>query len=149
MRHLFLILLFIPCLVWGQQNVNVKKTTPASQSNKQVKWEYYIYKVNPTPRDYDADYIVEKYPDTEANFFSPNIEVLDSLGGAGWEMVNAYTEVYTVFPNMGQKGYHTGVKENVKVKNICFVFKRSYTGTPEPKPQLGDNGLAIKPLTKE
>jgi len=141
MRKFIVLLMLVPCLAWAQ------KTTAPQQPKKQ-KWEYFIYKLNPTPRDYEKEYTIGDYEDKEANFFNPNIEVLDSLGSEGWELVDTYTEVYTLFPNFGQKGYHTGMKENVKVKNICFVFKRSYTGEQKPKPQLGANGIEVKPRKK-
>lgn len=141
MRKFIVLLMLVPCLAWAQ-----KPTTP--QQPKKQKWEYFIYKLNPTPRDYEKEYTIGDYEDKEANFFNPNIEVLDSLGSEGWELVDTYTEIYTLFPNFGQKGYHTGMKENVKVKNICFVFKRSYTGAQKPKPQLGENGIEVKPRKK-
>ena len=143
MRKYFLFLLLVPCMAWCQQKTATAK--PASQQVKQVKWEYFVYKLNPTPRDYESEYKSGDYEDKEANFFNPDIAVLDSLGSEGWELVDTYTEVYTLFPNFGQKGYHTGIKENVKVKNICFVFKRLYTGEQQPKPQLQPNGLEVKP----
>ena len=147
MRKILLLFLLAPVLAWGQQKTVGQK--PITQpTNKQIKWEYFIYKVNPTPRDYEADYISGNYEDKEANFFNPDINVMDSLGCEGWELVNTYTELYTLYPNFGQEGYHTGIKENVKIKNICFVFKRSYTGEQKPKPKLGDNGFEVKPRKK-
>ena len=73
MRKFIVLLMLVPCLAWAQ------KTTAPQQPKKQ-KWEYFIYKLNPTPRDYEKEYTIGDYEDKEANFFNPNIEVLDSLG---------------------------------------------------------------------
>jgi hypothetical protein len=83
-------------------------------------------------------YVMDIFENPITDFNIPRA-VRNEMNREGWELVDTYTEIYTLFPNFGQKGYHTGMKENVKVKNICFVFKRLYTGEQKPKPQLKEN----------
>lgn len=49
---------------------------------------------------------------------------LNLYGKDGWELVSTYSTIETVFPNFGDKQYHTGVKENTRTNTIYFVFKR-------------------------
>lgn len=103
-------------------------------SNKDTsvpQWEYKIisFPGSQLPSVYspnDKEALIElsnsqtlNFPETTA---IPNS--LNLYGKEGWELVNVYTTIETVFPNFGDKDYHTGIKDNTRTNAINFVFKR-------------------------
>jgi hypothetical protein len=49
---------------------------------------------------------------------------LDTLGMAGWELVDVYTRTETVHPNFGDSKYVTGLQPNSRTAEVYYVFKR-------------------------
>ena len=52
-----------------------------------------------------------------------------------WELVSAYTETGTAFPNFGSSEYVTGIRDNTRTSVVNFVFKRISDGKEEYKPR--------------
>lgn len=76
------------------------------------------------------------------NFEDPS-STLNELGEQGWELVSTYTTTETLFPNMGNADYHTGVKTNTRTKTINFVFKR-IASKKKADNALSNNGATPK-----
>ena len=53
---------------------------------------------------------------------------LNILGGSGWQLVASYVEEETVFPNLGDPKFITGVESNVRPKRVVLLFQRPLTG---------------------
>ena len=51
------------------------------------------------------------------------------------ELVSAYTETGTAFPNFGSSEYVTGIRDNTRTSVVNFVFKRVSDGKDENKPK--------------
>ena len=49
------------------------------------------------------------------------------------ELVQAYTETGTAFPNFGNSDYVTGIRDNTRTAVVNFVFKRISDGKEEVK----------------
>lgn len=107
MKRLKTILLFLViCLTCFAQN---RTRTNTSQK---VIWEYKIIKVNDLfYSNRDHIFIPPKFHDQTA--------ILNEMGNKGWELVNVYTEVSTVFGTNNNR--YNG---NTKTQVINFVFKR-------------------------
>lgn len=89
------------------------------QTEEEIKWEYKEVKKAGKKQEIlldDSDY--------SSRNFSNSTSILNELGKEGWELVTVYPLTETVFPNFGNKGYHTGIKENTRTEEIVFVFKR-------------------------
>ena len=85
--------------------------------NKETSsWEYKVIKVAGQDAEYRADFGAKVYGD--------QTPMLNKMGKEGWELVDAYTEVGTEFPNFGDSQYVTGIRENVRTTVLNFVFKR-------------------------
>lgn len=102
----------------------------ACNKQENIEWEYMILPIEGSklpsvysPSDKEA---LMQYSDFQAlKFFGSGFNItLNSYGKDGWELVSIYTTTETVFPNFGDTGYHTGVKENTRTQTVNFVFKR-------------------------
>jgi outer membrane PBP1 activator LpoA protein len=49
---------------------------------------------------------------------------LQVMGADGWELVNAFLEMETAFPNFGSSEYVTGLQPNVRPQRAVLLFKR-------------------------
>lgn len=81
--------------------------------NTTQKWEYkvvYISTLNPD--------------EMGSTHITINEEELISLGQDGWELVNAYSEMETTWPNFGNEEYVTGLQPNVRPQFTTLIFKR-------------------------
>lgn len=82
-------------------------------------WEYMVLK-----------YVPYNLPDRtgEGAFLATTIDIseseLDRYGQQGWELVAAYTEIETAFPNFGNPSYVTGLQPNVRPQAVTLIFKR-------------------------
>lgn len=103
--------------------------------NKTPEWEYEVIQIkgselpNTCGLGTEAQYL-EQSKFSPLNF--PNASdiktIIDNPGKEGWELVNVYTTVETVFPNFGNNEYVTGLRTNTRTSTINFVFKRLKTG---------------------
>ena len=99
----------------------------ASCSSKTETWEYKIVKVAGEDAALMADY--------GSKVFADQTPMLNKMGKDGWELVNAYTEVGTAFPNFGNSDYVTGIRENTRTMVLNFIFKRpAQKDSTSPKP---------------
>lgn len=86
-------------------------------SSKGKHWEYKIVSVTGAEsRDGSGAFRFQT--------ITPNEEELSRLGADGWEIATSYLELETAFPNFGNEGYHTGIKENVRPQRLVIIFKR-------------------------
>ena len=79
-------------------------------------WEYKVIKVAGQDAEYRADFGAKVYGD--------QTPMLNKMGKEGWELVDAYTEIGTEFPNFGDSQYVTGIRENTRTTVLNFIFKR-------------------------
>lgn len=117
------ILIFICLLLYSCDN------KPVDVAN--VQWEYNIVSLSgsPTPKTFGAN---QKEEIIKRNTFSslnyPNSDevndILNFHGKEGWELVDIYTTIETVFPNFGNEDLHNGIKDNTRTNTVNFVFKR-------------------------
>lgn len=108
MKRLKTILLFlIICISCFAQN-----RTRAQR----IIWEYKVVKVN------DYFYNSSSYVYNPPKFYDQTA-MLNEMGNKGWELVNVYTEVSTVFGTNNNR--YNG---NTKTQVINFVFKRPKSG---------------------
>jgi len=103
----------------------VMATALVSCGTKNQSWEYKIVKVAGKDAEVMADYGSLVYGDQTT--------MLNKMGKDGWELISTYTEVSTAFPNFGNSGYVTGIRENVRTSVINFVFKRPSDGKEDKK----------------
>lgn len=96
-----------------------------------LQWEYCVIQLegSQTPRVYAAcEAEALKKASVYKPLYMPETDdlmmVLNNCGQDGWELVGIYTTTETVFPNMGDEQYHTGIKENTRTQSVNFVFKR-------------------------
>lgn len=76
-------------------------------------WEYQVtYETVPQEDDKSA----QGFPNPQ--------EDLNAQGKNGWELVSSYVENETVFPNLGDPKYITGVQPNVRPRRLTFILKR-------------------------
>lgn len=80
------------------------------------KWEYKIVAIKGNEK-------VES-PRFDSKSFDISDESLNLFGRKGWELVDVYSKIETVHPNFGNSEYVSGLQPNVRVEEICFVFKR-------------------------
>lgn len=104
-----------------------------ANKEKQIgeQWVYCVISIqgSKTPQVYSSG---EKAQLVKASDYQPlnfpndiDIErVLNGYGKDGWELVDVYTNIETVFPNMGNEQYHTGIKENTRTQIVNYVFKK-------------------------
>lgn len=85
--------------------------------NKDTKWEYKTIKIKG-----GTEY---QYPEANPLTFETPDDELNQMGEEGWELVTAYPEIETKFPNFGNKEYVTGLQSNTRTTAIVFVFKRN------------------------
>lgn len=101
------------------------ETKESATESKIQTWEYEVVKV------------VGKNAKSYAKFnplvFDDQKDMLNKMGQEGWELVNIYTEIATVFPNWGNEKVVTGIRDNVRTSVIHFVFKRPNYGVEETK----------------
>lgn len=103
----------------------VMATALVSCGTKNQSWEYKVVKVAGKDAEVMADYGSLVYGDQTT--------MLNKMGNDGWELISTYTEVSTAFPNFGNSGYVTGIRENVRTSVINFVFKRPNDGKEDKK----------------
>lgn len=82
------------------------------------KWEYKVLKIT------DNTSISKDLDDFSFPNIGNPIDQLNRHGQAGWELVGIYTETATTYANFGKKEYVTGIRENVKTREVNLVFKR-------------------------
>lgn len=98
-----------------------------SCKNKPETWEYKVVKVAGKEAEYREDF--------GSLVFSDQTAMLNKMGKEGWELVSAYTETGTAFPNFGSSEYVTGIRDNTRTSVVNFVFKRISDGKEEEKPK--------------
>lgn len=96
-----------------------------SCGSKNEQWEYKVVKVAGTDAEIAADFGTLVFADQTA--------MLNKMGKDGWELVSAYTETGTAFPNFGSSEYVTGIRDNTRTAVVNFVFKRISDGKDESK----------------
>lgn len=96
-----------------------------------TQWEYCVVSIegSKTPQTFISSdkAALEKASDYKALRFPEGYDmqrVLNNYGHDGWELVDVYTNIETVFPNMGDEQYHTGIKDNTRTQSVNFVFKK-------------------------
>lgn len=87
----------------------------ASCGSKNEQWEYKVVKVAGHDAEIAADFGTLVFADQTA--------MLNKMGKEGWELVSAYTETGTAFPNFGNSEYVTGIRDNTRTAVVNFVFK--------------------------
>lgn len=83
-------------------------------SSQPEKWEYKVLELT-------SENPAEKF--MPSRFQNPT-DMLNVMGQNGWELVDTYTDVHTVFPNFGNEQYLNGIRENARTSAVHFVFKR-------------------------
>lgn len=108
MKKLKTILLFLVICIscFGQNRTRTQR----------IIWEYKVVKVN------DYFYNSSSYVYSPPKFYDQTA-MLNEMGNKGWELVNVYTEVSTVFGTNNNR--YNG---NTKTQVINFVFKRPKSG---------------------
>ena len=96
-----------------------------SCKNKPETWEHKVVKVAGKEAEYREDF--------GSLVFSDQTAMLNKMGKEGWELVSAYTETGTAFPNFGSSEYVTGIRDNTRTSVVNFVFKRISDGKEEDK----------------
>ena len=111
MKRLKTVLLFlVVCISCFAQN------RTRTNTNQRVIWEYKVVKVN------DYFYNSHSYAFNPPKFYDQTA-MLNEMGNKGWELVNVYTEVSTVFGTNNNR--YNG---NTKTQVVNFVFKRPKSG---------------------
>lgn len=113
MKRLKTILLFLVICIscFGQNRTR-------TNTNQRVIWEYKVVKVN----DYFYNNNSHSCAFNPPKFYDQTA-MLNEMGNKGWELVNVYTEVSTVFGTNNNR--YNG---NTKTQVINFVFKRPKSG---------------------
>jgi hypothetical protein len=122
------IITLLSLLLWhvGQGSDSARKleTTQAHvlrRSEAPVLWEYETIAV--TPEMYLAR--TGRIDSALQTKIAPDASVLTKTFGAkGWELVTAYLETETAFPNFGDEKYVTGIKSNIRPARLVMIFKR-------------------------
>ena len=96
----------------------------ATESKIQT-WEYEVVKV--------VGKNAKSYATASPLVFDDQKDMLNKMGQEGWELVNIYTEIATVFPNFGNGNLVHGIRDNVRTRVVYFVFKRPSYGVEESK----------------
>ncbi|MGM9697714.1 MAG: DUF4177 domain-containing protein [Prevotella sp.] len=99
--------------------------TLVSCGSKNEQWEYKVVKVAGTDAEEMAEF--------GSLVFADQTPMLNKMGKEGWELVSAYTEIGTSFPNFGNSEYVTGLRTNTRTVVVNFVFKRISDGKEEAK----------------
>jgi len=100
----------------------IADTTSSDSAETKVvykqKWEYKVVEIK-------LDY-------TEPIFSEPFLKVppfqrtIDRYAKQGWELVAVVPIIDTELPNLGNPGYHTGVKTYAFTRFVRFIFKRPF-----------------------
>ncbi len=90
-----------------------------------TKWEYKEIIMEGTPR---GDFFSKQFynPTDNHNNIGQSFE---DLGKEGWELVDVYTEIETVYPDFGGEKTIIHYKENTRTSAIHYIFKRPYRYT--------------------
>lgn len=91
----------------------------ASCGSKNEQWEYKVVKVAGHDAEIAADFGTLVFADQTA--------MLNKMGKEGWELVSAYTETGTAFPNFGNFEYVTGIRDNTRTAVVNLFSKESAT----------------------
>lgn len=109
----------------------------ACHNQEPQQWEYMVLPIEGSklPTVYapnDKEMLTQQSDFKSLEFNNQNFNMmLNSYGKDGWELVNIYSTIETVFPNFGNEEYHSGIKENTRTQTINFVFKRKInSGAP-------------------
>ena len=90
------------------------------QEEKTTKWEYKIVRANGI---IDPD-LNEDIREFASKYVIIDDEKLNKLGDDGWELVDTYSELETVYPNWGNEKYVTGIQPNVRTMSVVLILKR-------------------------
>lgn len=116
MKHLLFGAALGLCILFGWSCVP-DKTQAVPSPQYSLQWEYKTFVVNSKVETVDGGAVPSSIDvkDTELN----------ALGQAGWELVGVWEEQDTVFQNLGNEKYVTGIQPNVRTKRVVFAFKRT------------------------
>lgn len=89
------------------------------EEQKTTKWEYKIVRANGL---IDPNY--EDHREFASKYVIIDDEELNKLGADGWELVDTYDELETVYPNWGNEKYVTGIQPNVRTMSVVLILKR-------------------------
>ena len=87
------------------------------EQHKPVPWEYKVVKTESDLSRTGGDAM-------KAFTVGFDEDTLNAIGDSNWELVTAYVEHNTAFPNFGNDEYVTGMRPNVRPSAVVFVFKR-------------------------
>lgn len=92
------------------------KHVSAAESPSTTTWEYKVLYEPVTTEDIKSSQGIQI-----------NESDLNLLGKDRWSLSAAYVEEETVFPNLGDPKYITGVQPNIRPRRAVFIFQRSVT----------------------
>ena len=122
----------------------------SKQEDSQQKWEYKVLTLSESLTIQEQADRVAKTISGRVGFegmipiqFEDPVVKLNELGSQGWELVSTYTTAETLFPNMGEANYHTGIKENTRTQTINFVFKRIISENENNNQNLKDSEKSV------
>jgi hypothetical protein len=92
-------------------------TLVGCDQHKPVPWEYKVIKTESDLERLGSDAM-------KAFTVIADEDTLNAIGDSNWELVTAYVEHNTAFPNFGKDEYVTGMRPNVRPSAVVFVFKR-------------------------
>ncbi len=91
----------------------------ATSSSGDARWEYRY------ERDFQETSLDRNGSDAfKQSMVSPSIAKINKLGEQGWELVSAYVENETAWPNFGKDEFVTGLQPNVRAQSLVMIFKR-------------------------
>jgi hypothetical protein len=111
-------------LAFAIKRVNNKQAVVQAQILKkaeaQALWEYNV--VAAIPEMPAARTGIDAARHTQIALSAENMS--KKFGSQGWELVTAYLETETAFPNFGDEKYVTGLKSNIRPARLVMIFKR-------------------------